>query len=547
MDSRAETLIQIGSRLFSKKRTLDSLNQEIAERFFPMRADFTRSVQLGNDFALNVMDSYPVQARETLSNLPNAVLRQGDWFSVKTGDEDTDQNPVNSVWFDKAAKDLRRIVYNRRANFISAMNEADHDWVTFGNRVSSVEESSDRTHFVYRYWHLKDCAWLENADGAVDNMHRQMKMTARNMVKKWGDKVDPQIRNCVSKEPDKEWEIRHIVIPTDEMYGDDRTSMQKYKRFPFLSLYVDVANNKVLAEGGLPCFNYVASRWRKVSPFQYGFSPATINSLPDNRMLQQLAMIILETGEKALDPPMIGKGEIFRDGLNAYAGGLTYVDLEADEKLQDVFQTIPFGNNFQIGLEMKQDIRQLISEAFLLNKINLPDTREMTAYETQQRVDEYRRAVLPFFGPYETEVHLPLLDITFQMATHAKMMSFDDMPEELQGEEITFNFESPLATAEGRTMVSAFQETFQIIGAVSQMDQSITKRYDLKKATDDAVRGTGAPADWFVDETQVEQQDQQDEQTGQLQQAAAALQQGAAVGGQVADATLKMREAGLIQ
>jgi hypothetical protein len=41
MDSRARDVIRIGDALFSKKRPVDSLFQEIALNFYPERADFT--------------------------------------------------------------------------------------------------------------------------------------------------------------------------------------------------------------------------------------------------------------------------------------------------------------------------------------------------------------------------------------------------------------------------------------------------------------------------------------------------------------------------
>lgn len=546
MDETAKRLVSVGNGLFSKKQPLDSLRQEFAEHYHPMRADFTRSFTLGAEFATDIMDSYPLLAREELGNLPNAVLRQGDWFGVKTGIDELDEMPVNATWLDTAAKDLRKIIYNRKANFTEGMTEADHDWVTFGDRIMSVEESSTRSHLLYRTWHPKECAWMENADGAVDTLHRNMPMTARTVYARWKDKCHGDVKEKASKSPSEPCKIRHVVVPTDEIYGSDRKMMRKYKDFPFLSMYIDCDHDMVMQEGGLPVFNYVVSRWRRVSPFQYGFSPATVNSLPDARMLQQLALILLETGEKALDPPTIGKGDIFRDAMNMYAGGFTAVDLEADEKLQDVFQTVQTGNNMPIGMEMKQDIRELIAQAFLLNKISLPDTREMTAFETEARLAEYRRAVLPFFGPYESEVHHPILDITFQMAANAKMLNFANMPKELAEQEITFSFESPLSTAEGRQMVSAFQEAMQIIGAMSQMKQDVSSRYDLEKMTDDAVRGTGAPADWFKDETEVEDQKAANDEAAQLQEAALSLREGAGVASEVADATVKLQSAGLV-
>lgn len=146
MDSRAKQLCEIGAKLFSKKQPWDTLCQDIAEQFYPMRSDFTSSLSLGDDFQLDVMDSYPLQAREQLGNMPNAMLRQGDWFSVQTGIEEIDEDPEVARWQEYATVNLRRLVYDRRANFTAATIEADHDWVAFGNPVISVEESPTRDH-----------------------------------------------------------------------------------------------------------------------------------------------------------------------------------------------------------------------------------------------------------------------------------------------------------------------------------------------------------------------------------------------------------------
>jgi len=81
MDQNARHLIEVGNGLFSKKASgWDALCQDIAEQFYPLRADFTSSLSL-TSLGDDLMDSYPVQARETLGNAPNAMLRQGDWFA----------------------------------------------------------------------------------------------------------------------------------------------------------------------------------------------------------------------------------------------------------------------------------------------------------------------------------------------------------------------------------------------------------------------------------------------------------------------------------
>jgi hypothetical protein len=196
-------------------------------------------------------------------------------------------------------------------------------------------------------------------------------------------------------------------------------------------------------------------------------------------------------------------------------------------------------------MDMKKDVREMIAEAFLLNKLFLPDTREMTAYETQQRIAEFRRAALPFFGPIESEYHLPLLDTGFQLALHNRHFDVGEIPELLDGEETTFSFESPLNTAEGRQLVASFQESVQILAGASQFDKSIPSTMDFKKMTKDAVKGTGAPADWFADEEAVQSAEEQETAVDGLTQAAAALREGAGVATDVAGASVALQQAGL--
>jgi hypothetical protein len=257
-----------------------------------------------------------------------------------------------------------------------------------------------------------------------------------------------------------------------------------------------------------------------------------------------MARIILEQGEKAVDPPTVAKGAIFRDAVNLYAGGMTYVDIEDSDDIRKLFQTIETGN-VSIGMEMKQDVRELISEAFLLNKLFLPDTREMTAYETSQRIAEFRRAALPFFGPIESEYHLPLLDVGFQLAIHNRQIDFGEIPDELDGAETTFTFDSPLNTAEGRALVASFQESVQILAGASQFDNKIPATMDFAKMTKDAVKGTGAPADWFNDEEVATEEADRQKQVDNLQQAAAMLAGGAGVAQQVGDAAQSLQKAGI--
>jgi hypothetical protein len=555
MDSRAKELCRIGGSLFTKKRSWDELAQEVAENFFPLRADFTSPFALGEDFSEGLMESYPVLAREQLANAVGAMLRQGDWFEVKTGFEEIDEDPANARWLEYATSRLKRLIYDRRANFVRATNEADHDYVAFGNPVLSVEESPTRDHFLFRSWHPRDCAWMENGVGKVDHLQRKMPMTARNMKRRWPKTIHSDVLRACETDPSKEFNVRHVVCSTEDIYADDRKMRRRYTGMPFLSMYVDVEHEVILSEGGLPVFNYVVPRWRTISGFPQGFSPAAITALPDGRMLQSLARIILEQGEKAVDAPMFARGEIFRDAVNRYAGGMTYVDLEADQNIRDAIYTEDVSRGLGFGLDMKQDVRNLIAEAFLLSKLHFPVQDGMPILQVQAILEEAKRNLLPFFGPIESEYHLPLLDTAFSIAINNRQFDFAVAPDGLKrflqnddgspGGELTFTFESPLSSAEGRAHVAAFQESVQLLAGSAQFDQSVPTLVDWKKMTKDAVKGTGAPADWFADEAVQQSAEEQQAQVQRLAAAAEALKAGAGVATDVAGASIALQQAGI--
>jgi hypothetical protein len=89
-------------------------------------------------------------------------------------------------------------------------------------------------------------------------------------------------------------------------------------------------------------------RWQTISGFQYAYSPCTSIALPDARMMQQMSRIILEAGEKSVDPPVVAVEEAVRE-VNLAAGGITWADFSFDGKLREAVQPIQIENNMQVA------------------------------------------------------------------------------------------------------------------------------------------------------------------------------------------------------
>jgi len=526
--SYADDLCKQSEQLFGKRGTLLSLWQTIADNFYPERADFTTVRNVGEEFATQLMTSYPIIARRDLGNAFGAMLRptSKSWFHMRTNNYDK-LSVAGRAWLEWATDKMRHRMNNRRTQFARATTQGDNDYAAFGQCVLQVSHNADASDLLYRCWHLRDCAWIEDANGMATTVVRKWKPTADQLVTLFPGKVHKEVTKAIEKKDRyKEFETHHIIMPIAAYRGE-----QKHKT-PFVSIYFDAENKHIIEERGLMSQEYIIPRWSTVSGTQYAYSPATVAALPDGRLIQAMTRVLLDAGEKAVTPPMIAVQDAIRSDVNTYAGGMTWVSREYDERLGEVLRPLTQDKSgLPIGLDMADRIHAMIAEAFYLNKLSLPQPgNEMTAYEVGQRVQEYIRQALPLFQPMETEYNHPLCDATFElMLRSGGFGSPFDMPKELHGADIEFVFESPLHDAVEREKGQRFLEAQSMLAQVIQLDPNTAAIVDAPTALRDVLEAIGVPAKWTrspEDAQAIIDQNMQDQQSAQL---LAQMQQGADV------------------
>ena len=542
--NREEELIKQGNKLFEKRSSLMSLWQEIGDNFYPQRADFLKIHDLGDEFAAHLMTSYPVLAHRDLADSFTGMLRPRSkkWFSTSVIDDERLSNGAKR-WLEYASNVQFRAMYDRAAMFTRATKEGDHDYAAFGQTVISVEPSRDLTNLLYRCWHLRDCAWCENEEGIIDTIHRKWKPTARQMNTLFKGKVHHEIKSCLEKDPYREFEVRHIVIPADMYEGE-----KKYNT-PFVSIFIDVENKFIMEETPRRRFGYVIPRWQTVSGSQYAYSPSTIVALSDARLIQAMTLTLLEAGEKAANPPMIAAKESVRSDIALYAGGITWIDAQHDGRLSDGL--MPLNQDYRAmpyGLEMRNDVREMISECFYLNKLTLPPQGDMTAFEVSQRIQEYIRQAMPIFEPMEHEYNGALCEETFKILMDFNAFGpVEDIPIELLDHEIEFKFESPLHEAIEKEKGQKFLEASELLAAAAQIDPDSAVNFDAITAFRDALSGIGVPSKWITSEVEAAQAIAQNAMMRQIQQGAMMAQGGAEVAKSTAEASQAVSEAERVQ
>lgn len=549
-----KALREICDNLFTKRTGLLLLWQEIAEHFYPERADFTFSRSLGTDFAADLMTSFPLQCRRELGDQSGQMLRPTatDWFHMVPIDVGREDNE-SKRWLEYAAGVQRRAMYDRVTLFTRAMKEADHDYAAFGQCVTSRRLNRNGNALIYRCWHLRDCAWMEGEEGEICMFVRKWKPSARDLTRLFGaEKLHTKVNERMAQnKPFDEFNCYHIVCEADMVDGDAR-------RMPYFSVYYDVDNDHTIESVPTWNFEYDVARWQTVSGSQYAYSPATVCALADARLLQAMTYTLLEAGEKVVNPPIIAQTDVLRSDMGLYAGALTWVDREYDERAGDAVKQLQIdAKGMPLGMDMAKMAQDLLYRAFFLNRLkpfNPATDPQMTAFQAGQIVQDYIRNALPIFEPMEMERNGRTCEGTFEiLLRNGAFGAFGDMPKPLREAQvfgqgahkaISFRFKSPLHDMVEQVKGQKFLEMKSMAAEAIAMDPKAAAVPDVIEAFRDALSGIGVPAKWVRSEVTIRQME--DEANAQ-QQAAEMLQQmqvGSEVASNLGAAQKSMAEAG---
>jgi hypothetical protein len=500
-DENAKELAKREKRLFDKKANLDQLNQELAYNFYPWRADFTVERCLGEEYAADIFDSAPVLARRDLANARASMLRPRgqQWFKATLLNKLLAESAPIARHLDWVNDRARTVLYQRRSGFVRAMKEADNDLVTFGNAVGSCEASRDEEGALrplFRTWHLRDCVWLDDENGVTqDFLARRFKCSARHIKKRFPDAtLHGEIEDALDEDPDKEFRLCHVVMLADEYdYYKNQGGNGKWA-----SIYYDSQHQTILRERGRPSFPYRVARWETMSEVQYAISPAALTSVSDARGMQVLARVLMEAGEKALDPPVKATQGAIVGEVNNYGGGVTWVKADYDEKLGPAIELLAPRTNPPSGIEMKQMALQAMRDEWYLTKLTLPQQAK-TAYETAQLVEEFVRANIPLFEPWEADTEATLdraFEVMLEIGSFGPM---NEWPPQLSGRTLSFEFSNPLQDAVEKAKVAQATTALGLIAGGHQADPQMQPVADMEQMIQDAIRGSGAPNRWLTD------------------------------------------------
>lgn len=506
--------MQRSDRLFSKQAPWLPLWQELAEQYHPQRAEFTRVRSDHAEYAEDTFDSAPIAHARDFTLAVGAILRPPGkaWFDLRSIDEF--RNTEAAIhWFTKARDVMRNYMYASGSRFARSVQEADRDFVTFGNSVLAITENRRGNGILFTTYHLRDCAWSEDSEGEVDTLHRREMYTIRRINEVFGpEALQPGDDKLLDEAPFTERQLRILCMPADQW---DVEEVRKLTRAydpdnpGWVMVYIDPAKtDKPLKVKWYSYFPYRVRRWELGRGSVYATSPVAMVGLPDARMAQKLSQITLEAAEKQLDPPNVAKRDAVLEGPNLFAGGTTWVELEQEQRMSDAFQVLDLGKNAAVGLDMQQDLRARHGTTWHINKLSLPITSQMTAYEVDQRIEEYIRTIGPVIEPFENENGRDL-DVVFTLLASLRVFGPPEYaPEEIRGTEIKFQFETPVQQAYERRKILALRESIELATAVASAagKPDVFDNIDSDAMARQGMTIIAGEAEWVIPPDEVVQQ-----------------------------------------
>lgn len=551
LNKKTQDLVAVGNGLFSNKSSLDSFLDAIALDYYPERAyvinNYSRTD--GAFFANNLTTSFPILTRRTLGEVFSSTRpRHENWFEIITRDYDK-LNNESRVWLDYATKTQRSFMYDNMSGFVRAVGEADQDFVTFGQSIVSSEVDWKNKNLIYRCWRIRDITWQQDYAGNVNQVFRKCDIRMMDILNVFGkEKMAQKMLKDMEKDPYGFMQIWHIVMTTEDFKNSYQEIDDDFKtNQPFVSIYLDTKNQHRLEIVGIPTLRYIIPRWMTVAGSQYAYSPSVMTSLPDTNLLQAMTLTILDAGEKAASPPILAREDAVRGDIGLSANAVTVINGNYDGAVDDAIKMMQIDRSgMQFALKLLEDTREMIKDAFYINKINLrqPDG-DKTAYEISQIVKENARELLALFQPIE-DFNSKLCETTFIELLHAGAFGDPrDIPDQLKGEDVSFKFKNALNEAQGDNKTQLFAQLLAGIAQTSAVEPTAKNMVDVKVAFRDALYSAGTPPKWLRNEDVVAEMDAQQEQAAQAQALIAQLGAGGVAAQEVGKGAQAVQEAGI--
>lgn len=525
----ANTLVKQCEKAFNEtERSNQSTTwEELSEFILPGQSgNFVGDTTPGEKKMRRVFDLTAIQANQDLAAAIHSTLTNPatKWSSLRFKNETLNNNDEAVKWLDE----VNKIIHTQfnESNFDSMVSKNYQSLSGLGTMILFQEEINKASifeRFRFEAVHLAEVAFSENYEGYVDCVYRKHKLTCRQILERWEDKVPDELKREYDQNPEKEHEVIFVVKPrpANEVKLNSKGMAPDNKR-PYAGYYILTKGSVMLEEVGYYEFPYFVTRWQTMPSEVYGRGPGHI-ALGTVRSMNKVDELGLKRLAQMTLPPILTEQNNMISSYSLRPGQQVVV-----RSIERIRQLTPEGNPSEIQMG-REELKNDIKSTFFLDKLFLPprtETGEMSAFEVEQRLTQMQRVLGPTLSRLNNEFLSPLIIRSYYTLLRGGM--FPEQPDVLkqQGFDIEIGFVNQLSRAQ---KVEELQSLNQWLLQMGQLAQIKPEVLDLI-AGDFIVKYSGKT--WDVPEGAILSDEQvkaaRDQRAEQAQQAQA-LQAGVAV------------------
>jgi len=352
------------------------------------------------------------------------------------------------------------------SNYGEATKSAFEHQASFGTSIKYIEKNA-KTIINTQIFRLTDCVFFEDEYGNVDTLFREFDISARNAIKKWGDKCPDIIRQMdESGNPDDTKQFLHAVCPREDY---DPTRIDRVN-MPIASYWIFPGERKLIDEGGYWGMPYTVTRMYKQAGEKCGRG-AAIKALQDMGLLNQMEKDNLLGAHKMVKPPLAIPADAFNKRLDLSPDGHNYFN-PSKGRIEPI-NTIA---NLPFSVEMQDRKAKAVSRWFHTDTF-LMISQAIDSQKTATEVMELKQEKLEMLGPLigsQKRGHLDLdLDRIFSICLETEY--FPPIPDILLDSagmgQIQTEYTGPLFEAQRKRDSQSIIKVYQTAGLMAQTTQ----------------------------------------------------------------------------
>lgn len=465
-----------------------------------------------------ILNGTPKEALKRLASGLYAGLTPATtpWFAMTIDDEELKEVENVKVWLHEVRNTMLSAL--SQSNFYDVISGTYTEIAAFGTTALVIEEDFDSI-VRFKQFTIGSYYIATNSKQRVDVLYHKLKMTAAQLVEKFGeDNVTDEVRIANNNDnTEHEFEVVHCLRPNSDS--------EKFEDFKYESVYYQPSapDNQFLRRSGFKSKPFVVARWDIIGDGAYGDDSPGMTALGDIKMLQTMENKKLKGLAKTVDPPMNAPSTMKGKPNTIVAGGVNFIDTNiGNQAFSPTYQVALDYQN--IAFEIDRIERRI--QNFFFNDLFLTisaQDKPMTATEVARRHEERVMILGAALERLQSEMFDDLLTRLYDILDGFGMIP--PVPDEISGKALEINYISSLAQSQKAIETTPIEQVAAYVGNLAQLNPEVLDKFDFEESVDQYSELLGTPPKIVRSDEEVAVLRQQRAEKQQAAEAMAAAQQ----------------------